>query len=122
VTRILVTGSRDWRDTNLLRAVLTGVADEARAKGDTNPVLVHGTARGADRQAERLWIELGLPVERHPADWETLGKAAGVIRNKAMVDTRPDLVVAFIFGGSPGATQCADYAEKKGLTVRRWTA
>jgi hypothetical protein len=119
---IVVTGSRNWDDSNLIRAVLTGIADKARAAGQ-NPVLIHGNARGVDKMAERIWIELGLPFKRYPADWGRHGKAAGPIRNRQMIDTEnPDLVVAFRKGGtdSKGTTDCMTYAQGKGIEVIPW--
>lgn len=54
----------------------------------------------------------GYPWETFPANWSELGKAAGPIRNRAMVNTAPDLCLAFIRNGSKGASGCADMAQK----------
>lgn len=120
--RILVTGSH-WIDALLLRSTLTGLLDECHAKGE-QPVLVHGaTSRGADAMADRLWRELGLDdlVERHPADWR-LGEAAEPIRNLEMVETKPDVVVAFCRGAARDTLGTIEMARDAGLPVRVWRA
>lgn len=108
--RILVTGSRDWADWESIREVL-----EEYRYGDF--VLVHGGARGADSVAERIWLDWGLPVERHPADWETHGRMAGPIRNRKMVSLGADVCLAFPFGDSRGTRGCIKEAERAGIPV-----
>jgi hypothetical protein len=39
---------------------------------------------GADGLGERFANELNFPVKLYPADWKTLGKHAGPIRNRTM--------------------------------------
>lgn len=52
----------------------------------------------------RDWaIGAGIKATPFPAKWSTYGNAAGPIRNQEMVDTKPDIVVAF-----PGGTGTAD--------------
>jgi hypothetical protein len=51
------------------------------------------------------------------ADWKTYGKAAGPIRNHAMVDSGADLVIAFPDDGSRGTKDCAEYADKQHIPV-----
>jgi hypothetical protein len=116
--RILVTGSRTWCDEAAIHTAL-------RAHGRPGDTLVTGGCpRGADAIAERVWRGLDghRPIERHEASWQTHGRAAGPIRNRQMVQTLSadiDIVLAFIAGGSRGASQCARAGEQAGLTVIR---
>lgn len=125
--RLLVTGSRDWIDRDLIWGALWDGLQEMAA--DT--VLVHGDARGADRLAAETWSTWGMPVEAHPADWAQHGKRAGYVRNAEMVDAGADLCLAFILPctkpgcpkkrphGTHGASGCADLADKAGIPVHR---
>lgn len=82
-------------------------------------VVVHGDCpKGGDRLAARYARLWSWGVEPHPANWRDLGKRAGFVRNEHMVNTMPDLVVAFIVDGSHGATHCAGLAEEAGIPVR----
>jgi hypothetical protein len=112
--RILVTGSRTWADSAVIRRHL------ARAR-ELYPgaVLIHGNAPGADRIAAGIWRSWHLPVEAHPADWTRHGRAAGYHRNHAMVTTGADLCLAFIRNNSPGATMCAHLAQHAGIRTIR---
>ncbi|MGW1015631.1 SLOG family protein [Streptomyces niveus] len=118
--RILVTGSRDWDDHDLIRSSLA-VAIYQNAPA----VIVHGACpSGADATASwwvRRYRHLGITEERHPAQWRTHGRAAGPIRNQQMVHLGADICLAFIRNGSRGATGCADLAEAAGIPTKRWT-
>ncbi len=114
--RVLVTGSRDWTDLATLQAAL------AKVWGDGSAVLVSGACpRGADRLAEGLWSSWGGRVERHRADWDREGRAAGFRRNARMVATGADVCVAFIKGGSRGASHTARLAQAAGIPTHRYT-
>jgi hypothetical protein len=116
--RVLVTGSRDWLDFELVRSELEKLVDPY------DPMtVVHGACpTGADAHADLWALQHAFINERHPADWETYGKPAGFVRNHTMVALGADEVLAFIRDGSRGATHCADIAEKAGLCVRRFLA
>jgi cysteine synthase len=86
--RLLVAGGRDWRDEDTLRAVLD-------ALGAGAGVLIEGCAPGADQMAETWARDRGITIEHHPANWGQHGGAAGPLRNQAMIDSAPDLVIAF---------------------------
>lgn len=124
--RLLVTGSRDWDDVENLHQVLAEAAYELgwrttyynEGADPLGPILVSGACpSGADRFAEEYWEALGLPIERHPADWNRHGKAAGPIRNQEMVDLGADLCVAFRKNNSRGTTHCANAAQLAGIPV-----
>ena len=115
-TRILVTGSRTWTDEATIRQAL---ARHYRP----GAVLVSGACpRGADAIAERIWHELGGQVERHPAEWDRWGRAAGFRRNAEMVRLGASVCMAFIRDRSRGATHTGALAEAAGLPVERYTA
>lgn len=79
-------------------------------------MILHGGARGADRLADIIARALGFEVEVYPADW-TLGKYAGILRNLEMLDSKPDLVIAFWDGSSRGTKHTMDAAFKRGIPV-----
>ncbi|WP_307786428.1 DUF2493 domain-containing protein, partial [Streptomyces clavuligerus] len=119
--RILVTGSRDWTDTDLIHTALTTAIYQ-----HVPAVIVHGACpTGADALASH-WVRqhrfLGLSEELHPAHWHAHGRAAGPRRNAVMVQHGADLCLAFIKDGSRGASHTARLAEQAGIPVRRWTA
>lgn len=121
--RILITGSRDWDDMEIVRAAILSNIDDHRRPDPFKPitvVLVHGAnPRGADYFADVIAADHLLDLERHPADWERYGKRAGYVRNAEMVKQGADVCLAFIKDQSRGATMCADLAEKAGIpTVR----
>lgn len=97
--RVLVCGSRDWRDRRIIRETLRALAD---CYPDLRIVVVHGAARGADRMAGEEARACGYKVEEHPADWKRHGRRAGAIRNAHMLSLGCSRVIAFWDGKSRG--------------------
>lgn len=118
--RILITGSRDWRDEKAIGDALAAAWLE-HGCGQAL-IVVNGGARGADAIAQR-WActmrNLGLPVhpEMHRADWDRYGKSAGHRRNAEMVARGADLVLAFPLGESRGTRGCMELARRAGIPV-----
>jgi hypothetical protein len=126
VTRILVTGSRSWRDAPAIGAALFHYIDTNGEWLDGCPALevtiVHGGCpRGADAMAAAWAEEFSVPQEVHLPDWRRYGRSAGHKRNADMVAAGADVCLAFIRDGSAGATGCARFAETAGIPVRRYT-
>lgn len=120
--RIIVTGSRTWDNANKLGYELgMAVGELNREYPGEDIVIVHGGAAGADQIADKLARDHGVTVEAHRAEWERMGRNAGIIRNMKMVGLGADICLAFIKDGSRGATHCAEYAEHRGIPVRRFT-
>jgi hypothetical protein len=116
--RVLITGSRTWTNASKISmqlALITAGIPPALV------VVMHGNAAGADRLADYEARRQGMGVERFPADWKLYGKRAGFVRNAQMVSTKPNVCLAFIRNGSPGASMCADLAEKAGIPTHRFT-
>lgn len=122
MSRLLITGSRAHQWTSYDSHALLIAVREILEKTHDLPVLVHGGATGADTEAalagQRL---LNLPIEVHRADWSKYGRAAGPIRNKAMVNLGADLCLAFPDHpkgqGSKGAWNCIDLAHQASIPV-----
>lgn len=113
--RVLVTGSRTWTDTRTIRDALAAEWGQGR-----NTLITGACPRGADRLAEQCWRAWGGHVERHPADWDRHGRAAGFRRNAAMISDGADVCLAFVRDHSRGATHTATLAAQAGIPVRRF--
>lgn len=125
--RVLVTGSRDWRQHELVCLALDATFCEATNASRLMTLVHGGCPNGADDQAAdwaNYMISRDLPVkvEPHPANWQINGKRAGFIRNAHMVNLGADICLAFIRNCSRGASHTARLAEQAGIPVRRWTA
>jgi hypothetical protein len=109
--RILICGDREFRDAKRIYAYLTMIP--------TTDTIIQGDARGADTITWVCCELLGLPWESFPADWEKYGKAAGPIRNKEMLDSKPDLVVYFHnnITRSKGTLNMINMARQAGVKV-----
>lgn len=79
--------------------------------------IVSGTCSGADRLGEYYAAQYGISVKQFPADWNTLGKSAGPIRNKQMADYATHLI-AIWDGESVGTRHMIESAKRNGLKVR----
>lgn len=122
--RIGVTISRDWDDFKAIEDALYAVCQgPGSLLGHTisfhKVTVVHGASQ-MDFAIAGMAHMLGMGLEPHPADWVKHKRAAGPIRNQEMVDSGADVWLAFIKGGSPGATDCARRAEAAGIPVRRY--
>lgn len=113
--RVIIAGGRDFNDYALLKAkcdnILAAKASKCRI------IILSGAARGADSLGEQYAREHGYTIEQYPADWNTLGKAAGMIRNGQMANSA-DALIAFWDGQSHGTRGMINLAKKKGLLVR----
>ncbi|MGW2371759.1 SLOG family protein [Kitasatospora sp. NPDC001683] len=113
-----MTGSRAWSDRAAVEHAL-GVAF-----GLFRPiVIVHGACpTGADAMAAAWAQRAGVEVEAWPADWARCGRAAGPLRNAAMVAAGARFCLAFVLPGSRGTLDCIRRAEAAGIPVRRFEA
>lgn len=139
MTRILVTGSRDWPaegppavSTVITKYVYDLVGSDSRV--DPLPfVIVHGACpTGADAQAQNFVdmvndpryspsVKFGeMTSEQHPANWDLYGKRAGFIRNNEMVRLGADVCLAFIKDHSKGASMTLNLAASAGIPCVVW--
>lgn len=105
--RVIVTGGRDYDDYETVAATLSEIRPT---------VVAEGGASGADRLAAIWCHETLTEHEAFPADWAKFGRAAGPIRNEAMLrEFEPDLVVAF--PGGRGTAHMVSIAREAGVDV-----
>lgn len=126
--RVLVSGSRTWKDVEVIWGDLDAALAEANARKE-HLVLVHGHCqRGADAHADE-WVgqmeQAGglVIVERHPADWDRHGKKAGFIRNRGMVESGIDIALVYVHDDSRGALHTLGLVRAAGLRRKvrlRW--
>ena len=100
----LICGGRDFSNAALFDDAMRDIVSQFGCPGR----IVHGGAKGADTLANNWGVRLAIEVSPEPADWEKHGKAAGPIRNGAMLSKHnPIRVVAF-----PGGRGTADMVRK----------
>lgn len=110
--KVLVCGGRKFTDWGLLLSVM----DEINSRTPITRV-IHGGAMGADKMSGEWASKRRISCIIHHANWPRDGKAAGPIRNQAMLDLgKPDLVVAF--PGGRGTADMVRRAKAAGVAVR----
>jgi hypothetical protein len=124
--RVLVTGSRNWKDPYVISVRLNGILLRHEPF-----LLIHGqNKRGADKIADD-WARAARAggarvfIRPMPASWEHRG--SGFDRNQEMVDFGASVCLAFVARcvkrncpqqgkhGSHGATDCAGRAREAGI-------
>ena len=116
MTRILIVGSRNYNKYEELKQAWQAYIDKHGLRNE-KITIVSGGAQGADKLAERLAKEEGLPIEIHRPDWQQHGKSAGMIRNAEMVQKAQHLI-ALWDGTSKGTAMTIRTAQRKGLTIK----
>ena len=113
--KILVCGGREYGDREFLHSFLDGLLDTEEEKITH---VIHGNARGADKLAHGWAVLHGIQPVACDAIWTVGGvynPRAGLVRNQAMLDLNPDLVVAF--PGERGTAHMVRIARKKNVRV-----
>jgi len=89
--KVLVCGGRDFDNRDAVFYHLDKINEKTPVS-----YIITGCSQGADALAQEWALSRLVPAMKYRADWRTLGKAAGPIRNQKMLDHEsPDLVVAF---------------------------
>ncbi len=107
--KIAVVGSRQVLDEPVIQEVLDTYLGKMT-------VLITGGAKGVDTLAERWARKNDIPVEVYLPDWKNLGKAAGIVRNRAMVMECHECI-AFWDGISKGTKSTIEMCKKQNKRV-----
>lgn len=111
MTKVIVCGGRDFKDLEIVYQIL----DFLHSKHHFTK-LIQGGASGADYMAKKWAITRLVFMAEYSADWQTHGKAAGVLRNSEMLEKeKPDFVIAF--NGGKGTADMVRKARKAGVEV-----
>lgn len=104
----MVCGSRGFNNISVIHDCLNWL----------KPTLIlSGGCRGPDKIAEKWARERGIKTLVFVPSWKRYGKAAGPMRNTAMLVENPDLVLAFWDGKSRTADMITK-AKAKGIYTR----
>lgn len=116
---ILVSGSRDWKDKEKIKAELEQYP---------GAFVIVGDCRGADALTVEAVDELGGEYQSMVfyAEWDKYGKAAGPKRNNQMLDyfenkcSFPKMILIFHseLESSKGSKHVLNSAEKRGFAVK----
>ena len=110
-----VTGGRKFKGSGIVRGAMEAVIDRT---GEPISEVVVGDALGADQLA-RVWAAQNhIKLTILAADWITYGKAAGPIRNRAIVDIlKAEKGCLVAFRGGRGTDNCKLQAYRAGVPV-----
>lgn len=112
--KLIIAGSRGFNNySTLIEYALEFI--EKNLKNNETVTIVSGTARGADQMGERLAREHKFPLVLMPADWDTFGRRAGVVRNEEMAKVATHCIV-FWDGESPGTKHMIAMCKRYKLT------
>jgi len=109
MSKVIIAGSRTI--THIRFVEMAMVASRFRPT-----LVISGTARGVDRLGEEWAKARAIPVLLMPADWAAHGKAAGPIRNSAMLE-KADCIVVVWDGKSRGSQDMIAKANRSGKKV-----
>lgn len=122
--RVIVAGSRTFIDYEFVEKMLKKYFKEHNIhRSDVE--IISGTARGADQLGEQFAEKYGLKLTKFPADWDNLGKKAGIMRNIEMVkyaiENEDNILFAFWDGQSRGTQHIINESKKYNMKTLIYT-
>mgnify|MGYP000073329119 CR=1 FL=1 len=102
--KLAVIGSRSFDNIDLIKEILNEFIYSAQ-------IVISGGAQGTDNLAHDWANENNIPVKLYLPDWKKFGKAAGIIRNKQIVEDA-DFCIIFWDGKSKGTKNTIDLCNK----------
>lgn len=110
---LLIAGSRGLKGGYIFKLL----SQTVRNSGFKPTKIISGGAKGIDTLARTYANLWGIPFEEYPAEWDKYGKAAGMIRNKVMVDLA-DAAVILWDTKSRGTKSTITLCKKKGIPYK----
>lgn len=112
MAKYVFSGSRHWKDEETIARILAKHVPEGS-------VVAHGNARGVDEIVDRVANRGLYTVIRFHADWDKHKKAAGPIRNREMLEVRPEMCICIHenISGSRGTKDMLTECRRRGIPV-----
>lgn len=112
--KVLISGSRTYKPV-YARAVKRVI----REIKEWNGSVIVGDCTGVDKLVRDECTKQGVPCEIFEALWDVHGRAAGPIRNQAMVNERPNVCITIHddYQNSLGTKDCGQKAFKAGIRL-----
>lgn len=111
--RVCICGGRDYSDIDYFEWFMNEVF--VPRVNLENIIIIQGGAKGADYMAKRWAINSGVTHEEFPADWDTHGRLAGMIRNKVMLKSGIHYLISF--PGGAGTANMRKICKAAGVSV-----
>jgi hypothetical protein len=108
---LVFTGGRTFKDQEKFNSIILVL--DLDGPGRPTEIHVGDCPTGLDYMARGVFVEARV----HVADWQKHGRAAGPIRNKAMLEAAGKHSLLVAFPGGRGTTDCVRQAKAMGITV-----
>ena len=119
--RLMVVGSKDWEEDEKVHRELSRVHDAVEHRSITLVTVgVGGHGKGAEAMAVEVAGALGWDVELYPPNWDQFGQSPYLYSVAEIVDTRPDLCLAFGCAWSDLIDSAASMVETVGIMIERF--
>ena len=117
--RLVITGSRNWNDKNVIVKELLVI----KKKFGKDVVLVSGhNSKGADALCEEVADAFNWSIETYPPEWRdengNFVKSAAFKRNSKMLADGADACLAFHKNNSEGTAHAIKTAQKLGIPTK----
>lgn len=109
--KLIIAGSRTITDYDALKSAMEYM-QSVHLNSLKITEIIHGGAKGVDEMAGHYAKENGLKCTVFPAEWKRYGKAAGMIRNREMLEYG-DALLALWDGQSRGTLDIILKAENR---------
>ena len=106
IAKLAIVGSRTFNDYALLERFILDTFDYSTLRE-----IISGGAIGTDTLAAQFAHTFNLPLTIFLPQWHRHGRAAGNIRNRAIVDAA-EFVLAVSIQNSPGTRSTINYCQK----------
>jgi len=119
MAKVLICGDRNWTNWSVIQEQVCHMAIGSAALTGEKLTIIQGGCRGADRIAKQCCNASRVNCLTFDAEWDRYGPAAGPIRNRLMLDQKPDMVIAFHdnLRKSKGTRDTVMEARKRGIPV-----